>query len=241
MTEDLFTYLKNTSYPGRGILMGRSGDGRHGVIAYFIMGRSENSRNRVFEKTPDGIRTRAYDEARMTDPALIIYHPVRFLPGGRTVVSNGDHTDVLRTVLQGGGTFSDGMQTQTYEPDAPNWTPRIAGLLDEDGSYSLAIVQAADGCPACTARSIFTYESPFAGTGHFLSTYTDDGTPLPSFARLPVFTEIPQKSAQQLAEDLWQVLDQDNRVSLYTAWVGLSSGNAEEYIINTHEEGTTNG
>ena len=220
---DIFDYLRARPYPGRGILLGAAPDGAP-VYAYFIMGRSENSRNRVFERTPDGIRTRAFDEAKMTDPSLIIYHPVRRTERG-LIVTNGDQTDTIRD----GHGFVSALRTRRFEPDAPNWTPRISGLLAPDGSYKLSILRAADEAGARCTRCFYEYE-PAPGLGHFISTYEGFGSPLPSFHGEPVEVSVPALPAQELAAALWAALDEDNRVSLYVAAAG------EEVIINKHGE-----
>ena len=166
---DLSQLLREHPYPGRGIVLGRSADNKKAVIAYFIMGRSENSRNRVFESTEDGIRTRAYDESRMTDPSLIIYHPVRQVGRG-VVVTNGDQTDTIRDYLLEGRTFAEALRTRCFEPDPPNYTPRISGLLSPDGSFKLSILKSADGNPDCNLRYFYEYDAPLAGEGRFIHT-----------------------------------------------------------------------
>ena len=220
---DIFDYLRARPYPGRGILLGAAPDGAP-ACAYFIMGRSENSRNRVFERTPDGIRTRAFDEAKMTDPSLIIYHPVRRTERG-LVVTNGDQTDTIRD----GHGFVAALRTRTFEPDAPNWTPRISGLLVGDGSYKLSILRAADPEGQRCIRCFYEYE-PAPGEGRFISTYEGFGSPLPSFSGEPVAVEVPELGAVELARRIWGALNEANRVSLYTCVDGV------EAIINKYEE-----
>lgn len=220
---DPFEYLLARPYPGRGIMLGTTPSGK-AAAAYFIMGRSENSRNRVFERTEDGIRTRAHDEAKMTDPSLIIYHPVRRTERG-LIVTNGDQTDTIRD----GHGFVAALRTRTFEPDAPNWTPRISGLLGGDGSYKLSILRAADPEGQRCIRCFYEYE-PAPGEGRFISTYEGFGSPLPSFSGEPVEVSVPALPAQELAAALWAALDEDNRVSLYVAAAG------EEVIINKHGE-----
>ena len=193
---DLLALLRGNPYPGRGIVAGS------GRVYYFIMGRSENSRNRVFEETEDGIRTRAFDESRVTDPSLIIYHPVRRTERG-LIVTNGDQTDTIRDV----GDFRAALMTRSFEPDAPNWTPRISALLRRDGSFELSILKRApDG--RCV-REFFAYEGCAAGEGRFLSTYRCDGDPLPSFEGEPLAVSLPEPEA------VWDALDPDNKVALY--------------------------
>ena len=211
---DLFAYLSERPYPGRGILLGATPSGKS-AVAYFIMGRSENSRNRVFERTADGIRTKAYDESKMVDPSLIIYHPVRRVGRG-LVVTNGDQTDTLRDYLLAGKTFAEAL--------------RISGLLSPDGSYKLSILKAGapDGKPCL--RYFYEYEAAQSGCGHFISTYEGFGSPLPSFYGEPVAVEIPELDAVKLAEKLWDALNEDNRVSLYVCVGGM------EVIINKYGE-----
>ena len=234
MKQDLCALLRGNSYPGRGILLGRSADGGSAVIAYFIMGRSENSRNRVFEATEDGIRTKAFDESRMTDPSLIIYHPVRRLESGITLVSNGDQTDTMRDDILQGHCYRHGLHRRAFEPDGPNWTPRISGEVLPDGKYALSILKSMDGDPSCCCRYFFEYESPIAGTGHFISTYRGDGNPLPSFAGEPVLVDITAASAAGLADELWNSLNEDNKVSLFVRYISLEGGRVETSIINKH-------
>lgn len=197
---DLAAYLRSNPYPGRGIAVGKN------RVYYFIMGRSENSRNRVFEKTEDGIRTRAFDESRVTDPSLIIYHPVRRVPQG-LIVTNGDQTDTIRDAIAAGGSFVQALHTRTFEPDAPNYTPRISAYLHGDGNFELSILKrAADG--RCL-REFFSYEGCEEGCGYFLSTYHGDGNPLPSFGGEPMFVSLPEP------EEVWSALNEANKVSLY--------------------------
>jgi len=232
MKQDLCALLRANSYPGRGIMLGRSADGKSAVIAYFIMGRSENSRNRFFEETEDGIRTRAYDESKMTDPSLIIYHPVRRLENGMTIVTNGDQTDTIRDALAQGHCYRHALNTRTFEPDGPNWTPRISGVVKPDGSYNLSILKSLDGDPSCCCRYFFEYDKPIAGTGHFISTYQGDGSPLPSFAGEPVPVTITASNASSLAKELWESLNQENKVSLFVRYISLDTSRVETSIIN---------
>lgn len=227
----LAAYLGQNPYPGRGILLGRSPDGTRSVLAYFIMGRSENSRNRVFAETPDGIRTLAYEESKLTDPSLIIYHPVRRV-GERVVVTNGDQTDTVRDALLAGGTFEAALATRAFEPDGPNWTPRISGLLEPDGSYRLAILKSADAGGSACLRQYFEYPGQ-SGLGHLLHTYAADSSPLPSFRGEPVELAVPD-SADELAALLWDSLDPDNKISLYVRYADLETGACETRILNKH-------
>ena len=231
---DLMEYLSQRPYPGRGILLGRSADDKKAVAAYFIMGRSENSRNRVFEETQDGIRTRAYDESRMTDPSLIIYHPVRLLADGTLIVTNGDQTDTIRDHILEGRCYRHALNTREFEPDGPNFTPRISGLLKPDFSYNLSILKSLDGDPFCCCRYFYEYDKPQAGTGHFIHTYQENLDPLPSFEGEPRLVSITAPDAQTLAGEMWKNLDQDNKVSLYVSYTDLASGERETVIVNKH-------
>ena len=230
---DLTTLLRGNPYPGRGILLGSSPEGEKSVIAYFIMGRSENSRNRVFVETPDGIRTQAFDPSKMTDPSLIIYAPVRVF-GTSTIVTNGDQTDTIREGLAAGKTFAQALHTRTFEPDAPNYTPRISGPVKKNGDYTLSILKSADGDPASCRRYFFAYEAPRAGQGHFIHTYMGDGTPLPSFEGEPEQVEIPCGTPAELADLLWDSLNAENKVSLFVRYIDRKTGDWETVIKNKH-------
>lgn len=232
-TLSLPTLLQTNSYPGRGILLGKSVDGSHSILAYFVMGRSQNSRNRVFEVTEDGIRTRAFDESKMTDPSLIIYHPIRTV-GDDTVVTNGDQTDTVRDGLLSGKAFAQSLRTRAFEPDAPNYTPRISGLLHRDGSYALSILKSADGNPSSCRRYFFGYEHPFAGQGHFIHTYQENCDPLPSFEGEPRQVILDAPDAGTLADELWNSLNEDNKVSLFVRYQDLDTGETDTVIINKH-------
>ena len=231
---DLKKYLSANPYPGRGILLGRTADNKKAVVAYFIMGRSENSRNRVFEETDDGIRTRAFDPSKMTDPSLIIYHPVRVVGRG-TVVTNGDQTDTIHDALQKGQTFAAALRTREYEPDAPNFTPRISGLVSPNGSYKLSILKSQDGDPACCCRYFFEYDTPIPGAGHLIHTYQSDGDPLPSFEGEPRRVALDASDARSLADSLWTSLNDDNKVSLFVQFIDLESGHRNTAIINKYK------
>ncbi len=235
--QDLSALLRANSYPGRGIVLGRTAGGRQAAIAYFIMGRSENSRNRVFEETEDGIRTRAFDEGKMTDPSLIIYHPVRVLPNGLTVVTNGDQTDTIRDSLAQGHCYRHALNTRTFEPDGPNYTPRISGVVKPDGSYNLSILKSLDGDPGCCCRYFYEYSAPAAGTGHLIHTYQGDGTPLPSFEGEPRRVAVTAPDARTWAEEIWAALDGENKVSLFVRYLDLETGVADTVLINKHQEG----
>ena len=229
---DLMKYLAENPYPGRGIVLGRTADNKKAVVAYFIMGRSENSRNRIFEETEDGIRTRAFDESKMTDPSLIIYHPVRLLDNGLLAVTNGDQTDTIRDAIADGHCYRHALNTRTFEPDGPNWTPRISGVVKPDGSYNLSILKSMDGDPACCCRYFFEYDSPIAGTGHFIHTYQENLDPLPSFQGEPRRVAIGTVDARSWAEEIWAALNGENKVSLYVQLFDLKTGARDITIIN---------
>ena len=230
---DLKAYLSENSYPGRGILLGRSADNTKAVIAYFIMGRSENSRNRIFETTDDGIRTKAFDESKMVDPSLIIYHPVRVVEG-TTIVTNGDQTDTVANAFRDGTGWVRALRTREFEPDGPNYTPRLSGMVRPDGSYRLSILKSADGDPACCQRFFFEYDTPIAGQGHFISTYETDGNPLPSFQGAPKTVAVGSESLKDFGNGLWESLNADNKVSLFVRYIDLKSGEPESLIYNKH-------
>ena len=238
-TLDLYEYLKGLDYPGRGILLGKSADGKKAVIGYFIMGRSANSRNRIFVPVEEdqGIRTEAFDPSKMEDPSLIIYHPMRVVARtGDTVVTNGDQTDTVRDYLQEGKVFAQALRTRTYEPDGPNYTPRISGLVHPDGSYALSILKSADGDPSCTERFFFGYDDPVAGVGHLIHTYQVNGEPLPSFEGEPRKVAIPTADAGELADGLWEALNEDNKVSLFVRVIDIASGKTEDVILNKNKQ-----
>ena len=231
---DLTEYLSQRPYPGRGIVLGRSADGAKAVIAYFIMGRSENSRNRIFEETEDGIRTRAFDASKMTDPSLIIYHPVRVLGNGMTIVTNGDQTDTIRDYILEGHCYRRALNTREFEPDGPNYTPRISGVVKPDGSYNLSILKSLDGDPACCCRYFYEYDRPAAGLGHFIHTYQENLDPLPSFDGEPRRVGLSSPTAQAFAQELWAGLNEDNKVSLFVRYLDLATGEQDTVIINKH-------
>lgn len=221
-------------YPGRGILMGKSPDGTHAVIAYFIMGRSENSRNRVFVRDGEGIRTQAHDPKKLTDPSLIIYAPVRKM-GKQTIVTNGDQTDTICEHIAAGGSFASALRTRTFEPDAPNFTPRISAIatFEQDAfSFTMSLLKSAEGNPTACLRHFYEYETPLPGQARFLHTYRGDGNPLPSFEGEPEAVTLPEGDANALAKCIWNALDTDNRVSLFVRTVRLSDGHSEDAIIN---------
>ena len=237
-TMNLEALLRGNSYPGRGIVLGVDETGRNAVIVYFIMGRSENSRNRVFEETDDGIITRAFDESKMVDPHLIIYAPVRDLGDGRVIVTNGDQTDTVRDFLLAGKSFEDALRTRTFEDDLPNCTPRISGLVtvkDGEAQYRLSILKSDANDDTSVQRFFFDYPQPKAGVGHFVHTYQGNGSPLPSFEGEPEKVTL-EGDIEQLALRVWDALDQDNKVSLYVSFISLESGEADTIIINKHDQ-----
>jgi len=229
--------LGNNPYPGRGMLIGCSADGKRSVIIYFIMGRSENSRNRVFERTTDGIRTAAFDPEKLTDPSLIIYHPVREL-GAKTIVSNGDQTDTIASNLSFGFDFCTALRTREFEPDAPNYTPRISALVEQNGAYAMSILKTVSGDPNHCQRNFYEYSGTIHGLGHFISTYRTDGEPLPSFFGEPFPVDITDSCGlEAFAEEVWQTLDESNKVSLYARERDLATGEVNDLIINKHKHG----
>ena len=228
--------LKNNSYPGRGIIIGRSADGTKAVAAYFIMGRSENSRNRVFVEDGDGIRTQAFDPAKLSDPSLIIYAPVRVL-GNKTIVTNGDQTDTIYEGMDRQMTFEQSLRSREFEPDAPNYTPRISGVMHiEDGSYNYAmsILKSNNGNPDSCHRYTFAYENPAAGEGHFIHTYMHDGNPLPSFEGEPKLISIPD-DMDAFTELLWENLNPDNKVSLFVRYIDIATKETRSRIVNKNK------
>ena len=232
-TLDIYELLRANSYPGRGIIIGKSADGRSAVTAYFIMGRSVNSRNRVFTETADGIRTEAADPSKLTDPHLIIYSPVRVL-GNKTIVTNGDQTDTIYELMDKQQTFEQALRTRVYEDDAPNYTPRISGIMHVgEGKYNYAmnIIKSADGDPNCVERFTFTYTDPLAGVGHFIHTYMGDGTPLPSFEGEPEKISIPD-SINVFTDKLWNALNEDNKVSLFVRYIDIETGDVQTMVVN---------
>ena len=232
---DIKQDLAGNSYPGRGIVIGQSADGKQAVIAYFIMGRSENSRNRVFVEEGEGIRTQAFDPAKLSDPSLVIYAPVRVL-GEDTIVTNGDQTDTIYDFMSEGKTFEEALRTRTFEPDGPNYTPRISGIVSrkEGGfTYKLSILKSTDGNPDQAQRFFFEYE-PQAGLGHFIHTYKCDGNPIPSYEGEPTPVEI-QGDIDQFTAALWENLNQDNKVSLFVRFIDLSTGKQETRIVNKNQ------
>lgn len=228
--------LKENSYPGRGIIIGRSADGTKAVTAYFIMGRSENSRNRVFVEDGNGIRTQAFDPSKLVDPSLIIYAPVRVL-GNKTIVTNGDQTDTIYELMDKQMTFEQALRTREFEPDAPNCTPRISGIMHvEDGKYSFAmsILKSNNGDPSSCNRYTFAYNDCPAGEGRFIHTYKCDGNPLPSFEGEPKLVEIPN-DMEAFTDLLWNSLNEENKVSLFVRYIDIATGEYTSKIVNKNQ------
>lgn len=226
--------LNSLAYHGRGIMLGKSADGKKAVAVYFIMGRSENSRNRVFVTDGDGIRTKAFDESKMTDPHLIIYSPVRVL-GNKTIVTNGDQTDTIYDLMDKQMTFEESLRTREFEDDAPNYTPRISGIihLDKgDMNYALSILKSAEGNADSCQRYTYAYSNPLCGKLKFIHTYMADGNPLPSFEGEPKTVELPDTDIDTLTSTVWENLNKDNKVSLFVRYIDLYSGETETRIVN---------
>ena len=234
--KNLAEILKNNSYPGRGIVIGKSADGKYAVTAYFIMGRSTNSRNRIFVEDGNGIRTQAFDESKLEDPSLIIYAPVRVL-GNKTIVTNGDQTDTIYEGMDKQMTFEQSLRSRCYEPDAPNLTPRISGIMHvENGkyNYALSILKSNNGREGAHNRFTFAYENPFAGEGHFIHTYEGDGNPLPSFEGEPTWVGI-SGDIDTFTNEVWNSLNEDNKVSLFVRYIDIEDGTFESRIVNKNK------
>lgn len=228
--------LQSNAYPGRGIVIGKTPDGTKAVTAYFIMGRSENSRNRVFVEDGAGIRTQAFDPSKLSDPSLIIYAPVRVL-GNKTIVTNGDQTDTIYELMDKQMTFEQSLRTREFEPDGPNYTPRISGIMHiKDGkyNYAMSILKSNNGNPDACNRYTFAYENPIAGEGHFIHTYKCDGNPLPSFEGEPKLVAI-EDDMDAFADKIWKSLNEDNKVSLFVRYIDIATGKYESKIINKNK------
>lgn len=233
LKKSLAEELSSTTYPGRGIVIGKTPDGKKAAIAYFIMGRSENSRNRIFVKDGEGIRTEAFDPSKLEDPSLIIYAPVRVL-GNKTIVTNGDQTDTIYDLMDKQYTFEQALRTREFEPDAPNYTPRISGVLHFDNgsfNYAMSILKSNNGNPEACNRYTFAYENPVAGEAHFIHTYMGDGNPLPSFEGEPTLVDVPD-NMDDFADLVWNNLNSDNKVSLFVRYINIEDGSYETKIIN---------
>ena len=234
--QSLVNELSGCDYPGRGIVIGRSEDGTKAVTAYFIMGRSENSRNRVFVEDGEGIRTQAFDPSKLSDPSLIIYAPVRVL-GDKTIVTNGDQTDTVYDLMKQGKTFEESLRTRKFEPDGPNYTPRISGLMTASSGkyeYAMSILKSHNGNPDQCDRYTFSYDAPVAGEGHFIHTYMKDGNPLPSFEGEPTWVKI-SGNIDEFTDMIWNNLNQDNKVSLFVRYIDIATGEYETRIINKNK------
>ncbi len=236
---DLKTLLSENTYPGRGIVIGKSADGKNAMIAYFIMGRSVNSRNRIFEAFDGGMRTKAFDESKLSDPSLIIYNPYLSAKGGNIdIITNGDQTNTVYDFINDGKTFEDALYTREFEPDAPNFTPRISGALyydfdKADFTYKLSILKSANGRPDACNRYFYNYV-PEDGIGHFIHTYKCDGDPIPSFYGEPEEVTMPN-TAEELADLCWKNLNEDNKVSLFVRSIPLDGGEPTDIIINKNK------
>ncbi|MBD5448656.1 MAG: inosine monophosphate cyclohydrolase [Lachnospiraceae bacterium] len=231
--KSLAKELAGNAYPGRGIVIGRSADGKYAVTAYFIMGRSSNSRNRIFVEEGEGIRTQAFDPSKLEDPSLIIYAPVRVL-GNKTIVTNGDQTDTIYELMDQQQTFEQSLRTREFEPDAPNYTPRISGIMHlENGGYNFAmsILKSNNADPSSCNRYTFAYENPKAGEGRFIHTYMGDGNPLPSFEGEPTLVEI-EGDIDSFTKMVWDNLNEENKVSLFVRFIEIESGKYETRIVN---------
>ena len=226
--------LNSLSYHGRGIIIGKSADGKKAITAYFIMGRSVNSRNRVFVAEGDAMRTKAFDESKMVDPHLIIYYPVRVL-GNKTIVTNGDQTDTIYQLMDRQMTFEQALRTREFEDDKPNFTPRISGIIHRDGGemhYAMSILKSAEGDDSSCERFTYAYSTPLAGRAKFIHTYSGDGNPLPSFEGEPKTLELPDTDIDSLTELIWTNLNEDNKVSLFVRYIDIESGESETRIVN---------
>ena len=234
VVKSLVEELNSLAYHGRGIIIGKSADGSKAITAYFIMGRSENSRNRVFVEDGQGIRTQAFDESKMTDPHLIIYAPVRVL-GNKTIVTNGDQTDTIYELMDKQMTFEQALRTREFEDDKPNFTPRISGIIrleNNDMNFALSILKSAEGDDSSCQRYTFAYSNPLKGRAKFIHTYNCDGNPLPSFEGEPKSLELPDASIDELTDLIWENLNEDNKVSLFVRYIDLKTGEYESRIVN---------
>lgn len=228
--------LKANAYPGRGIVIGKSPDGSKAVCAYFIMGRSTNSRNRIFVEDGAGIRTQAFDPSKLEDPSLIIYAPVRVL-GNKTIVTNGDQTDTIYEGMDKQLTFEQSLRCREFEPDGPNYTPRISGIMHmENGgyNYAMSILKSNNGNPDACNRYTFAYENPVPGEAHFIHTYMHDGDPLPSFEGEPKLVEM-YDDIESFTDMLWNSLNEDNKVSLFVRYIDIQTGKTETKIVNKNK------
>lgn len=227
--KEIGKLLSSNEYPGRGIILGTSPDGTKAVAAYFIMGRSENSRNRIFVPDGEGLKTKAYDEAKLTDSSLIIYSPVRVYKND-TIVTNGDQTDTIYSYLEKGLTFERALQIRSFEPDSPNFTPRISGIINKNG-YTLSILKSVMGMGDYVQRFFYEYPKPVDGMGHFIHTYKCNGNPIPSFEGEPKPVKI-EGGIDEFTQNIWNSLNADNKVSLFTRFISLEDGSEETRVVN---------
>ena len=238
MQKFVFTdLLKENAYPGRGIMIGRTADGTKAVTAYFIMGRSSNSRNRVFVEDGEGIRTEAFDPSKLEDPSLIIYAPVRVL-GNKTIVTNGDQTDTIYDGMDRQQTFEQSLRVRQYEPDGPNYTPRISGIMHIEAgqfNYAMSILKSNNGNPDQNNRYTFAYENPIAGEGRFIHTYAENVNPLPSFEGEPKWVEVSDDDIDTFTAKVWEALNEENKVSLFTRYIDIATGEYESRIVNKNK------
>ena len=229
--------LSRNAYPGRGIVIGKTPDGKSAVTAYFIMGRSSNSRNRVFVEDGEGIRTQAFDPSKLEDPSLIIYAPVRDL-GNKTIVTNGDQTDTIYEGMDKQQTFEQSLRVRQYEPDGPNYTPRISGIMHIEAgqfNYAMSILKSNNGNPDQNNRYTFAYENPIAGEGRFIHTYAENVNPLPSFEGEPKWVEVADDDIDTFTAKVWEALNEENKVSLFTRYIDIATGEYESRIINKNK------
>ena len=236
MKKNLYKYLAGNDYPGRGIVLGKSPDGQKAFVAYWIMGRSANSRNRVFVEDGEGIRTQAFDPSKLSDPSLIIYAPVRVL-GNKTIVTNGDQTDTIYELMDKQQTFEQALRTREFEPDAPNYTPRISGIMHIDNgtyNYAMSILKSNNGNPDSCNRYTFAYQNPVAGEAHFIHTYMGDGNPLPSFEGEPKLVGL-EGDIDTFTSLVWENLNEENKVSLFVRYIDIETGKYETRIVNKNK------
>ena len=232
--SDIKAELNSLSYHGRGIIIGKSADGRKAITAYFIMGRSVNSRNRIFVLEGENMRTKAFDESKMVDPHLIIYYPVRVM-GDKTIVTNGDQTDTIYELMGKGLTFEEALRTREFEDDAPNFTPRISGIIhlrDGEMSYDMSILKSAEGDDSSCERFTYSYSNPLPGRAKFIHTYSCDGNPLPSFEGEPKTLILPDADIDSLTNLIWTNLNEDNKVSLFVHYIDTETGESETRVVN---------
>lgn len=237
VTKSIAEELNSLDYHGRGIMIGKSADGKKAITAYFIMGRSENSRNRVFVEDGEGIRTQAFDPSKMVDPHLIIYAPVRVL-GNKTIVTNGDQTDTIYELMDKQQTFEQALRTREFEDDAPNFTPRISGIIHLDNgdmNFAMSILKSAEGDGSSCQRYTYAYSNPLCGKAKFIHTYNSAGNPLPSFEGEPKNIELPDVSIDELTDIIWKNLNEDNKVSLFVRYIDIETGRYESRIVNKNK------